>query len=87
MVVDQLKIREYTDDSNKFYVYFQKLNQTLLIAIPDQFWSVEISNDLSIEEINEKLLMQFFTFNDENEAENLANKVTSWIETILKEND
>ncbi|ATH63007.1 hypothetical protein BJG87_08495 [Staphylococcus pasteuri] len=87
MVVDQLKIREYTDDSNKFYVYFQKLNQTLLIAIPDQFWSVEISNDLSIEEINETLLMQFFTFNDENEAENLANKVTSWIETILKEND
>jgi len=85
--VDQLKIREYTDDSNKFYVYFQKLNQTLLIAIPDQFWSVEISNDLSIEEINETLLMQFFTFNDENEAENLANKVTSWIETILKEND
>jgi len=82
-----LKIREYTDDSNKFYVYFQKLNQTLLIAIPDQFWSVEISNDLSIEEINETLLMQFFTFNDENEAENLANKVTSWIETILKEND
>ncbi|KKI56974.1 hypothetical protein I6I27_03305 [Staphylococcus pasteuri] len=82
-----MKIREYTDDSNKFYVYFQKLNQTLLIAIPDQFWSVEISNDLSIEEINETLLMQFFTFNDENEAENLANKVTSWIETILKEND
>ncbi|MCT1925447.1 YueH family protein [Staphylococcus pasteuri] len=85
--MDQLKIREYTDDSNKFYVYFQKLNQTLLIAIPDQFWSVEISNDLSIEGINETLLMQFFTFNDENEAENLANKVTSWIETILKEND
>lgn len=82
-----MKIREYKDDSNKFYVYFQKLNQTLLIAIPDQFWSVEISNDLSIEEINETLLMQFFTFNDENEAENLANKVTSWIETILKEND
>ncbi|MCD9065816.1 YueH family protein [Staphylococcus pasteuri] len=82
-----MKIREYTDDSNKFYVYFQKLNQTLLIAIPDQFWSVEISNDLSIDEINETLLMQFFTFNDENEAENLANKVTSWIETILKEND
>ncbi|WP_258191604.1 YueH family protein [Staphylococcus pasteuri] len=85
--MDQLKIREYTDDSNKFYVYFQKLNQTLLIAIPDQFWSVKIPNDLSIEEINETLLMQFFTFNDENEAENLANKVTSWIETILKEND
>ena len=82
-----MKIREYTDYSNKFYVYFQKLNQTLLIAIPDQFWSVEISNDLSIDEINETLLMQFFTFNDENEAENLANKVTSWIETILKEND
>ncbi|PTU85601.1 hypothetical protein BUZ62_09075 [Staphylococcus pasteuri] len=82
-----MKIREYTDDSNKFYVYFQKLNQTLLIAIPDQFWSVKIPNDLSIEEINETLLMQFFTFNDENEAENLANKVTSWIETILKEND
>lgn len=82
-----MKIREYTDDSNKFYVYFQKLNQTLLIAIPDQFWSFEISNDLSLEEINETLLMQFFTFNDENEAENLANKVTSWIETILKEND
>ena len=58
-MVDQLKIREYTDDSNKFYVYFQKLNQTLLIAIPDQFWSVEISNDLSIDEINETLLMQF----------------------------
>ena len=82
-----MKIREYTGGTSPFQVYFHRLNETVLIAIPDQFWSVEISNDLSIEEINETLLMQFFTFNDENEAENLANKVTSWIETILKEND
>ena len=75
------------EGKRQFYVYFQKLNQTLLIAIPDQFWSVEVAIDLTRAEINDTLLMQFFTFNDEEEAQKLASTVTNWIETILKEND
>ncbi|AGZ26382.1 hypothetical protein STP1_2088 [Staphylococcus pasteuri SP1] len=59
----------------------------MLIAIPDQFWSVEVAIDLNVAEINEALLMQFFTFYDEEEAQKLANVVTYWFETILKEND
>lgn len=59
----------------------------MLIAIPDQFWSVEVAIDLTRSEIIDTLLMQFFTFNDEEEAQKLANVVTDWFETILKEND
>lgn len=82
-----LKIREYTEGTYAFQVYFQRLNDTMLIAIPDQFWSVEVAIDLTRSEIIDTLLMQFFTFNDEEEAQKLANVVTNWFETILKEND
>ena len=85
--MDLLKIREYTEGTSVFQVYFHRLNETMLIAIPDQFWSVEVAIDLNVAEINEALLMQFFTFNDEEEAQKLASTVTNWIETILKEND
>jgi len=85
--VDLLKIREYTEGTSVFQVYFHRLNETMLIAIPDQFWSVEVAIDLNVAEINEALLMQFFTFYDEEEAQKLANVVTYWFETILKEND
>lgn len=81
-----MKIREYTEGTSVFQVYFHRLNETMLIAIPDQFWSVEVAIDLNVAEINEALLMQFFTFYDE-EAQKLANVVTYWFETILKEND
>ncbi|KAB7647025.1 MULTISPECIES: YueH family protein [Staphylococcus] len=82
-----MKIREYTEGTSVFQVYFHRLNETMLIAIPDQFWSVEVAIDLNVAEINEALLMQFFTFYDEEEAQKLANVVTYWFETILKEND
>ncbi|MDK8349406.1 MULTISPECIES: YueH family protein [Staphylococcus] len=85
--MDLLKIREYTEGTSVFQVYFHRLNETMLIAIPDQFWSVEVAIDLNVAEINEALLMQFFTFYDEEEAQKLANVVTYWFETILKEND
>ena len=82
-----MKIREYTEGTSVFQVYFHRLNETMLIAIPDQFWSVEVAIDLNVAEINEALLMQFFTFYDEEEAQKLANVVTYWFETLLKEND
>ena len=82
-----MKIREYTEGTSVFQVYFHRMNETMLIAIPDQFWSVEVAIDLNVAEINEALLMQFFTFYDEEEAQKLANVVTYWFETILKEND
>lgn len=65
-----MKIREYTEGTSVFQVYFHRLNETMLIAIPDQFWSVEVAIDLNVAEINEALLMQFFTFYDEEEAQN-----------------
>ena len=34
----------------------------MLIAIPDLFWSVELPLDLTINELHEELLMQFFNF-------------------------
>lgn len=53
----------------------------MLIAIPDLFWSVELPLDLTINELHEELLMQFFNFYTENEADALSRDICDWIAT------
>ena len=53
----------------------------MIIAIPDIFWSTELPLDLTKDELHEELLMQFFNFYTENEADALARDICDWIAT------
>ena len=53
----------------------------MLIAIPDLFWSVELPLDLTVNDLQDELLMQFFNFYTENEADALARDICDWIAT------
>nr|WP_261763193.1 YueH family protein [Staphylococcus pragensis] len=85
----QLKIKQLSEQNEVVNVYLYKNDEIeqLMIAIPDMFWSVEIDyNDMNINEIQEELVMQLFTFKDENEATRIASKLSEWIANDLKEN-
>nr|WP_274545804.1 YueH family protein [Staphylococcus petrasii] len=85
----QLKIKQLSEQNEVVNVYLYKNDEIeqLMIAIPDMFWSVEIDyKDMNINEIEEELVMQLFTFKDENEATRIASKLSEWIANDLKEN-
>lgn len=85
----QLKIKQLSEQNEVVNVYLYKNDdiEQLMIAIPDMFWSVEIDyKDMNINEIEEELVMQLFTFKDENEATRIASKLSEWIANDLKEN-
>ncbi|GGG88087.1 hypothetical protein E2558_01730 [Staphylococcus pragensis] len=84
-----MKIKQLSEQNEVVNVYLYKNDEIeqLMIAIPDMFWSVEIDyNDMNINEIQEELVMQLFTFKDENEATRIASKLSEWIANDLKEN-
>lgn len=68
-----------------FYLYIDK--GLMMCAIPDLFWSIEFQMNTDIKDIHEELLMHFFNFYSENEANRLAQYISDWIATNLKEND
>nr|WP_274543642.1 YueH family protein [Staphylococcus croceilyticus] len=85
----QLRIKQLSEQNEVVNVYLYKNDEReqLMIAIPDMFWSVEIDyKDMSMNEIEEELVMQLFTFKDENEATRIASKLSEWIANDLKEN-
>ncbi|MCI2773469.1 YueH family protein [Staphylococcus petrasii] len=84
-----MKIKQLSEQNEVVNVYLYKNDdiEQLMIAIPDMFWSVEIDyKDMNINEIEEELVMQLFTFKDENEATRIASKLSEWIANDLKEN-
>ncbi|PNZ31318.1 yueH-like family protein [Staphylococcus petrasii] len=84
-----MKIKQLSEQNEVVNVYLYKNDEIeqLMIAIPDMFWSVEIDyKDMNINEIEEELVMQLFTFKDENEATRIASKLSEWIANDLKEN-
>ncbi|PNZ70729.1 hypothetical protein E2556_05440 [Staphylococcus croceilyticus] len=84
-----MRIKQLSEQNEVVNVYLYKNDEReqLMIAIPDMFWSVEIDyKDMSMNEIEEELVMQLFTFKDENEATRIASKLSEWIANDLKEN-
>ena len=84
-----MRIKQLSEQ-NEFvnvYLYKNEKIKQIMIAIPDMFWSVEIDYiNTVISEIEEELVMQLFTFKDENEATRIASKLSEWIAQDLKEN-
>lgn len=63
------------------YIYQNVDKEVMMIAIPDIYWSVELPIEMSKDEIYEELLMQFFNFYTENEADALARDICELIAT------
>ncbi|MEK5170031.1 MULTISPECIES: YueH family protein [Staphylococcus] len=77
----KIKQLQYNELIINIYFYQNSDRDVMLIAIPDLFWSVELPLDLTINELHEELLMQFFNFYTENEADALARDICDWIAT------
>lgn len=81
--MDLLKIKQlqYNELIINIYFYQNSDRDVMLIAIPDLFWSVELPLDLTVNDLHDELLMQFFNFYTENEADALARDICDWIAT------
>lgn len=87
-VVALLVNKRLLDEGKTIDVYlFEALNDQIIIAIPDWFWSYQMAMTLNEETCFEAILMQFFVFKEEEEAESIASQLTDWIETYKKEKD
>ncbi|RIL72359.1 hypothetical protein BUY49_03280 [Staphylococcus devriesei] len=67
------------------YLYKNTNINYLMLAIPDIFWSLEVSLDMNLNEIEEELVMHIFNFKDEEEATRIASILINWIAEYLKE--
>lgn len=87
-VVALLVNKRLIDEGKTIDVYlFEALNDQIIIAIPDWFWSYQMAMALDEETCFEAILMQLFVFKEEEEAESIASQLTDWIETYKKEKD
>ncbi|MFW3590278.1 YueH family protein [Staphylococcus caprae] len=78
-----MKIKQLCHNSLRMniYIYQNVDKEVMMIAIPDIYWSVELPIEMSKDEIHEELLMQFFNFYTENEADALARDICELIAT------
>ncbi|MGC9594513.1 peptide chain release factor 3 [Staphylococcus aureus] len=77
--------KRFIDEGKTIDVYlFEALNNQIIIAIPDWFWSYQMAMTLDEETCFEAILMQLFVFKEEEEAESIASQLTDWIETYKK---
>ena len=80
--------KRFIDEGKTIDVYLlEALNNQIIIAIPDWFWSYQMAMTLDEETCFEAILMQLFVFKEEEEAESIASQLTDWIETYKKEKD
>ena len=62
--------KRFIDEGKTIDVYlFEALNNQIIIAIPDWFWSYQMAMTLDEETCFEAILMQLFVFKEEEEAE------------------
>lgn len=80
MEESQVKIREsHSQNLNcKVYIYENKKEEYFVISIPDLFWSIEVDYDLYGESLVEHLYLHLFNVLDEDEANELANRISQW---------
>ncbi|SUK84447.1 UDP-N-acetylmuramoylalanyl-D-glutamate--2,6-diaminopimelate ligase [Staphylococcus aureus] len=84
-VVALLVNKRLIDEGKTIDVYlFEALNDQIIIAIPDWFWSYQMAMTLDEETCFEAILMQLFVFKEEEEAESIASQLTDWIETYKR---
>ncbi|EFV88724.1 hypothetical protein GSEF_1349 [Staphylococcus epidermidis FRI909] len=55
-----------------------------MLAIPELFWSIELSKELDTDQLYEELVMQLFNLLTEVEADTLARNITDLIRNESK---
>lgn len=65
-------------------VYYHQSNDSIMLAIPELFWSIELSKELDANQLYEELVMQLFNLLTEVEADTLASNVTDLIRNESK---
>lgn len=65
-------------------VYHHQSNDSIMLAIPELFWSIELSKELDTDQLYEELVMQLFNLLTEVEADALARNITDLIRNESK---
>ncbi len=65
-------------------VYHYRSNDLIMLAIPELFWSIELSKELDENQLYEELVMQLFNLLTEVEADTLARNITDLIRNESK---
>ncbi|MCG1640050.1 YueH family protein [Staphylococcus epidermidis] len=65
-------------------VYHHQSNDSIMLAIPELFGSIELSKELDTDQLYEELVMQLFNLLTEVEADTLARNITDLIRNESK---
>jgi len=79
-----MKIRQSNSDSLtvKVYIHENKKEETFLVSIPDIFFSIQFDYELYGESLTEYLYMHLFNILVEQEANELALRITQWTSEV-----
>jgi len=79
-----LKIKSLQFHGMMMNVYYHQSNDSIMLAIPELFWSIELSKELDTDQLYEELVMQLFNLLTEVEADTLARNITDLIRNESK---
>jgi len=79
-----LKIKSLQFHGMMMNVYHHQSNDSIMLAIPELFWSIELSKELDTDQLYEELVMQLFNLLTEVEADTLARNITDLIRNEAK---
>ncbi|MCG1063053.1 YueH family protein [Staphylococcus epidermidis] len=79
-----MKIKSLQFHGMMINVYYHQSNDSIMLAIPELFWSIELSKELDTDKLYEELVMQLFNLLTEVEADTLARNITDLIRNESK---
>ncbi|OHR89842.1 hypothetical protein HMPREF3241_05600 [Staphylococcus sp. HMSC34G04] len=79
-----MKIKSLQFHGMMMNVYYHQSNDSIMLAIPELFWSIELSKELNTDQLYEELVMQLFNLLTEVEADTLARNITDLIRNESK---
>ncbi|MDU1729024.1 MAG: YueH family protein [Staphylococcus epidermidis] len=79
-----MKIKSLQFHGMMMNVYYHQSNDSIMLAIPELFWSIELSKESDTDQLYEELVMQLFNLLTEVEADTLARNITDLIRNESK---
>ncbi|WP_145339253.1 YueH family protein [Staphylococcus epidermidis] len=79
-----MKIKSLQFHGMMMNVYHHQSIDSIMLAIPELFWSIELSKELDTDQLYEELVMQLFNLLTEVEADTLARNITDLIRNESK---
>ncbi|MCE4955706.1 YueH family protein [Macrococcoides caseolyticum] len=75
-----MKIRNYNgeDLQCKVYIHENRKEETILVSVPEIFFSIQIDYDIYGEALVEHIYLHLFNLLDEKEANHLALSIAQW---------